>query len=234
MNILQSGIEDVLGYALDWEATGAWVNAVITGGAVFIAARLASSTTERAERLRVKSKIETLEALLSHAGWLTARAAAGAISAPAELAQIEHLEGTPFHKNVAWIHQVNSDDFMFEKLVDARRGYPDVAEFEDVLRAISDTPVLELHDKHSVAWLFQAAGAVRDVRNSIGTVGPAETDRREHLATCWRAALQIQQAVQHLQTQTEVLALAPWRLRAAGLLNVLQHRAEMSIRRLRG
>lgn len=44
---LQEIIERVLGYSVDWSATAAWAQAIMSGGAVFFAARLAEKSAFR-------------------------------------------------------------------------------------------------------------------------------------------------------------------------------------------
>lgn len=65
MNYVERTFEILVGYPIDWDATGTWAGAVTTAVAVFIAAVLTEAIERRAERRRAADRLEVLGTVYS-------------------------------------------------------------------------------------------------------------------------------------------------------------------------
>lgn len=68
MNPLERWIEGVVGYPVDWNATGTWVTAFITAFAVFLAAVLTELVNRRTERRHDGDRLEVLSVVYRSIG----------------------------------------------------------------------------------------------------------------------------------------------------------------------
>lgn len=66
-NVLEHFVETVVGYAIDWNATGSWVGAAATALAVYLAARLTDASAARAAKNKQLRELEILIALYGRA-----------------------------------------------------------------------------------------------------------------------------------------------------------------------
>jgi hypothetical protein len=67
-NPFEHAIEAAVGYAIDWNATGTWVAAIITALAVFMAAILTDIVNRRTERRLAADRLEVLSTIYGGVG----------------------------------------------------------------------------------------------------------------------------------------------------------------------
>lgn len=77
MNPAERFVEHIVGYPIDWDATGTWVGALMTAIAVFWAATLAESAQRRAAKNLRRQRYRALAALYREAAKLLRSVAEG-------------------------------------------------------------------------------------------------------------------------------------------------------------